>query len=70
MPINELRTYQPVCDECGKVGSIWTHLTEQERTKAVPPGWRVNMNFRASDHWITTIICDECVAREEEVRDE
>lgn len=40
MPMVELKTYRPVCDRCGRVGSTWTNLPEDDRDKAMPNGWK------------------------------
>ena len=62
MPLVELKTIKPVCDTCGKVGSIWTTIEPGQEVRAIPPGW-VSATLPGQsvlDVKRRRIECDEC----------
>lgn len=65
MPLIELKTYRAVCDRCGRVGSTWQTLPEEDRNKAIPGGWSLKETSRRRTGRAEVIVevslwCDEC----------
>lgn len=70
MPLIELKTYKPVCDGCGAVGSTWRGIPEKDIDKSIPDGWiLVSHRDYVVNHPGHSIYCADCVQKIKETPD-
>ena len=70
MPLVELKTYKPVCDGCGAVGSTWRGIPEKEADKSIPDGWILvsHPEYEVNSPG-NSVYCADCVQKEKGAKD-